>query len=241
MSPPDFSGLAVIIPAFREEESLPSLLSELAAAGFAPEQVIVVNDHSPDRTADIARQAGVVVLDLPVNLGIGGAVQTGYRWAATHGFEFAVQVDGDGQHPPSTLEVLLKEARASNADMVIGSRFKERASEFRSSFLRRVGIRWFSLLIRALTGATVFDTTSGLRMCSRRLFTRFASSYPTDYPEPETTAWALAHGYKVIELGVSMRERQGGSSSITNLRPLYYMAKVTLGILVASFRFSRVN
>ena len=226
------SDLAILIPAFNEAESLPNLIAECLSAGFQSSQMAVINDGSRDNTADVMRsQSGVTLLDLPINLGIGGAMQTGYKWACARGFRYAIQVDGDGQHDPAQIPPLLKLARRESAAMVVGSRFVGTQRQgFQSTWLRRVGIFWFSKWIGLLTGQKILDTTSGLRLCERRLMDVFAAEYPSDYPEPETLALTLALGLKVLEHPVVMRSRSAGQSSIAGFRSAYYMVKVTLGI-----------
>ena len=223
----------VIIPAWNEAASIEGVIAELRrdAPGF---DLVVVNDGSTDGTGDICRRLGATVLDLPVNLGIGGAVQTGYLYAFRMGYDTATQIDGDGQHPASALPAMLERLQAEGADMVIGSRFIERRG-FQSMRLRRVGIRFLSFLLRILTGVTITDPTSGLRMASRRLIRIFARDYPNDYPEPESAVNALSHGAKIIETPVEMRERTAGTSSISMKRSLYYMVKVSLAMAVARF------
>lgn len=223
----------VIIPAWNEAKSIEGVISELRRE--APDfDFVIVNDGSSDETADVCRRVGATVLDLPVNLGIGGAVQVGYLYAMRNGYDTATQIDGDGQHPASALPAMLERLRAESADMVIGSRFIE-GRGFQSARLRRVGIRFLSFLLRILTGKTITDPTSGLRMVSRRLICIFAKDYPNDYPEPESAVNALSHGAKIVETPVEMRERVAGASSISMKRSLYYMVKVSIAMAVARF------
>jgi len=225
--------LAILIPAYNEEKSLPALIHSLKTLGLPDSEIVVINDGSRDSTLEVARKQSVTVLDLPINLGIGGAMQTGYRWAEKMDYEWAIQMDGDGQHDPGFIVGMLQEAERSKVQMLIGSRFLPgHSSDFRSTFLRRVGIGWFSFLIGALCRKRVYDPTSGLRLVRRELIRSFAHSYPSDYPEPETTATAIAAGHVVREVPVSMRARQGGRSSIDGPRSLYYMVKVSVGILM---------
>lgn len=226
-----------ILPCFNEEVALAGLLQEILATGLSPGQIIVVSDGSTDGTAGVANRAGVHLVDLPINLGIGGALQAGYLKALQEGAAYGVQVDGDGQHDPHELATLAQAALADGADLVIGSRFLVPESDgFKSSTMRRLGIRWLSAVIRFATGRRITDPTSGFRLASKRLMERFAAEYPSDYPEPETAAEALSGGFKVREVSVRMRVRQGGHSSIIRLDPIYYMIKVTMGILVGSLR-----
>ncbi len=220
----------VVIPAFNEAESIVATVQSVSAFGY---DYVVINDGSTDNTLDACRKAGLNVVDLPQNLGIGGAVQCGHKYAREYGYDVDVQVDGDGQHDPSYIAGLVEEIR-KGADLVIGSRFLEKTDGFQSTFLRRVGITWLSGWLRLLSGRTITDPTSGFRACSRKTIELYCSDYPTDYPEPESIAVALRLGFDVCEAPVKMRERQGGSSSIGGLSTVYYMIKVSLAILIAS-------
>ncbi len=220
----------VIIPAYNEGESIYNTVKEIEKA--APDfDYVIVNDCSGDDTRKICVEHGFHYIDLPINQGIGGAVQTGYLYAYENDYDVAVQVDGDGQHDPSFLEQMADTLKKEQADMVIGSRFIERKG-FQSSVTRRIGIRYFTCLIRLLTGAKITDPTSGLRMIGKDVIALFARSYPRDYPEPESVVDILCKGKKVVEIPVLMRERQGGVSSIRMGKSVYYMIKVTLAILL---------
>jgi glycosyltransferase involved in cell wall biosynthesis len=229
----------VIIPAFNEAGAIAKTVREVFASGVALD-VLVVDDGSLDDTALRARQEGALVVRLPFNLGIGGAVQTGYRYAKAHGYDVAVQVDGDGQHDPKYLSAVISPVVGGSADMVIGSRFMEGSHGFRSSAARRLGIGFFSFLIRLLTGVVVTDPTSGFRACGRRLIDVFAGFYPQDYPEPEAIVVAQRLGYKVREVPVAMRARETGVSSISFLKPVYYMIKVSGAILLHTLKDRKV-
>jgi len=219
----------VIVPAWNEERVLPAVLADLRR--LAPDwEVCVVDDGSTDATAAVARERGAVVLPLPINLGIGGAVQTGYLWARDHAFDVAAQIDGDGQHDPQYLPAAL-ERLSAGADLVVGSRYLG-DGEFQSTALRRAGSRYLSWLLRLRCGARVSDPTSGFRVAGRRAIELFAANYPSDYPEPEAIALAIWRGLRVDELAVRMRRRQHGSSSIGPLRTLYYLLKVSLALLL---------
>ena len=194
---------------------------------------IVINDCSTDDTLEILKSNKLNYISLPVNLGIGGAVQTGYKYALENNYDVAVQVDGDGQHDPVYLSELLKKMININADMVIGSRFIENQG-FQSTFMRRIGIVYFTKLIKLLTGTTITDPTSGFRMANREVIKMFASQYPKDYPEPESIVTLLKAGKKVVEVPVQMKARQGGESSIKMANSVYYMIKVSLAILIES-------
>lgn len=224
----------VIIPAYNEEENIVGIVAEIknTAADF---DYLVINDHSKDDTLRLCRENGINVIDLPINLGIGGAVQTGYKYACLHNYDYAVQLDGDGQHDPAYLNAMYKRIVDDNADMVIGSRFIEKKG-FQSSVTRRFGIRFFTLLIKLLTGAVITDPTSGFRMVNRGIIEKFARDYPRDYPEPESVVSVLKDNKKVIEMPVEMRERLGGVSSINIKRSVYYMIKVTIAIIMERVR-----
>lgn len=224
----------IIIPAYNESESIEHTVRDIQeyAKDF---DYIVVNDCSTDRTLDICKEQGFPVISLPINLGIGGAVQTGYLYAYRNGYDMAVQVDGDGQHDPAFLTQMAERLVSHQLDMVIGSRFIEKQG-FQSSLLRRVGIRYFSWLIRMLTGKTITDPTSGLRMVGRDVIKLFSERYPNDFPEPESITAILRQGKKVGEIPVVMRERAGGISSISAQNSIYYMIKVSLAILIEWIR-----
>ncbi|HEY7207769.1 MAG TPA: glycosyltransferase family 2 protein [Gaiellaceae bacterium] len=225
-----------IVPALNEQESVGRVIDELRA--FDPGlDVVVVDDGSTDRTAGIAVDSGARVVRLPFNLGIGGAMQTGFRYAFEHGYDVAVQVDGDGQHDPAELPKILAPLIAGEADLVVGSRFTGEG-EFRSTALRRVGIRVFAWTVSRIVGQRVTDTTSGFRAVGRRGIALFAADYPHDYPEVEATVMVAKARLRLLEVPVSMRERAGGRSSITTLGSVYYMAKVMLALFVGLFRRS---
>lgn len=224
----------IIIPAYNESACIEDTVHDIMenAADF---DYVIINDCSTDNTREICERNGFNIVNLPINLGIGGAVQTGYMYAMEYGYDVAVQVDGDGQHDPQFLRQMAEYLEAHKVDMVIGSRFIEKEG-FQSSWLRRVGIVYFTKLIKLCTGATITDPTSGLRMAGKKVIRMFADCYPKDYPEPESTVMALMQGCKVDEIPVVMRERQGGVSSITMKKSIYYMIKVTLAILMETIR-----
>ena len=223
----------VIIPAFNESGSIEKTISDLTsnAPGF---DYLVVNDCSTDNTLEILKKNKYEHISLPVNLGIGGAVQAGYMYAYNNGYDIAVQFDGDGQHNASYLDEMVKKLEETDSDMVIGSRFIEHEG-FQSSGVRRVGIKFFTGLIKLLTGKKITDPTSGFRMVNRRLISLFAKDYPKDYPEPESEVTIISKGYKVEELPVVMNEREEGVSSISMINGVYYMIKVSIAILIARF------
>ena len=220
----------VIIPALNEERNLPQVLASLRrdAPGW---DLCVIDDGSADRTAALAREQGAVVLRLSQNLGIGGAVQTGYLWAREHGYDVAAQIDGDGQHDPLFLAAALAPITDGQADLVVGSRYLG-GEGFRSTAVRRAGIRYLCWFLRLRCGARVTDPTSGFRLAGRRAIALFAASYPSDYPEPEAIALATRNALSVREVPVVMREREHGSSSIGAGDTLYYLVKVSLALLL---------
>lgn len=224
----------IIIPAYNESACIENTVRDIMLN--APDfDYVIINDCSTDDTREICEKNGFNIVNLPINLGIGGAVQTGYMYAEEYGYDVAVQVDGDGQHDAQFLRVMADYLKEHQVDMVIGSRFIKKEG-FQSSFMRRVGINYFMALIKLVTGKRITDPTSGLRMAGKRVIRLFAESYPKDYPEPESTVAALKRNFVVEEIPVVMRERQGGESSITFKKSIYYMIKVTLAILMEAMR-----
>lgn len=225
-----------IVPALNEEATIPYVIDELRA--FDPGlDVVVVDDASVDRTAAVAAGKGARVLRLPFNLGIGGAVQTGFRYAFEHGYDIAVRVDGDGQHDPAQLGRILEPVLRGDVDVAVGSRFAASSEDgYRSSRTRRAGIRLLAWVVSRIVGQRVTDTTSGFQALNRNGIALFARDYPHDYPEVEATVMAVRHRLRLCEVAVSMRERGGGRSSITTLGSVYYMVKVLLAIFVGMFR-----
>ncbi|ABF33730.1 TPA: glycosyltransferase family 2 protein [Streptococcus pyogenes] len=227
----------IIIPAYNESSNIVNTIRTIESD--APDfDYIIIDDCSTDNTLAICQEQGFNVISLPINLGIGGAVQTGYRYAQRCGYDVAVQVDGDGQHNPCYLEKMVEVLVQSSVNMVIGSRFITKEG-FQSSFARRIGIKYFTWLIALLTEKKITDATSGLRLIDRSLIERFANHYPDDYPEPETVVDVLVSHFKVKEIPVVMNERQGGVSSISLTKSVYYMIKVTLAILVVRLKGNR--
>jgi len=226
-----------IVPARNEEGAIGAVVREIRA--FDPGlDVVVIDDGSTDRTAAVAAAAGAHVVRLPFNLGIGGAVQTGFRYALAHGFELAVRLDGDGQHEAYELAKVIEPILAGEADIVVGSRFAARDGHYKGPLPRRVGIRLFAAIVSMLVRQRVTDTTSGFQALNRRGITLFAADYPHDYPEVEATVMVYRHRLRLREVPVTMRERSTGSSSITALRSVYYIAKVSLALFVGLFRRS---
>ena len=218
----------VIIPAYNERESILSTVEKIKACGY---DYIVVNDGSLDDTLQLCHANDINVLDLPQNLGIGGAVQAGHKYAQHYGYDIDIQVDGDGQHDASYLEALV-DAVHEGRDLVIGSRFLEPTDGFQSTVMRRVGKTWLSGCLKLMARVRVTDPTSGFRACGPRAIELFCNSYPIDYPEPESIALAARSGLTLGEIPVVMHERQGGVSSINALASVYYMIKVSLAIAI---------
>jgi glycosyltransferase involved in cell wall biosynthesis len=223
-----------IVPAFNEEGNIGGVLNELRTfdAGL---QIVVISDGSTDRTAAVAAEHGAHVIRLPFNLGIGGAVQTGFRYAWEEGYDIVVRVDGDGQHDPAQLAQVLAPVLADEADIVVGSRFAGE-SDYRSSATRRIGIRVLAWVVSAIARQRVTDTTSGFQALNRRAIRLFAADYPHDYPEVEGMVMVIRHRLRLREVPVSMRARVHGRSSIGSLASVYYMAKVLLALFVGLFR-----
>ncbi|MCI8717239.1 MAG: glycosyltransferase family 2 protein [Lachnospiraceae bacterium] len=224
----------VIIPAFNESASIVNTVKDIEenSEGF---DYIIINDRSTDNTLDVCRKNRLNVLDLPLNLGIGGAVQTGYWYAYENGYDIAVQFDGDGQHDAKYLNTMAEHLTKHKLDMVIGSRFITNEG-FQSSGARRMGIKYFTFLIKLLTGKKITDPTSGYRLCNRKVIKLFSNQYPKDYPEPETVVALIKRGLNVDEIPVVMRAREEGVSSISPKKSIYYMFKVTLAILIEKSR-----
>jgi hypothetical protein len=233
----------IIIPAYNEEQALPGTIASLQSL---PElyEIVVVNDGSRDKTAQVAAEAArssrlkVHLLNLPVNSGIGVAVQSGYLFAARRGeYQYVIQFDADGQHDAGSIQALVAECEQKGLDLCIGSRFLAPGkTDFRSTALRRLGIRFFARLINLLSGVHVTDPTSGFRCAGPRVWRYFAQQYPDDYPEPEVLYWCVRNKLHTGEIAVRMHERAGGVSSIHFVRSVYYMIKVPLAILVDRLR-----
>lgn len=224
----------VIIPAYNEQGGIEKTVQDVLE--YAPEfDYVIINDCSTDNTLEICRKRGFHVINLPVNLGIGGGVQTGYLYAWQNGYDIAVQFDGDGQHNAAYLNEMAEKLVSENLDMVIGSRYIKKEG-FQSSGIRRVGIRYFTWLIHLVTGKKITDPTSGMRMVNKDIIALYAKKYPKDYPEPESVVTILKQGKKVEETAVRMNAREEGVSSISPGKSVYYMIKVTLAILIAALR-----
>ena len=233
-----------IVPARNEEGAIGGVMAELKAFDQHLD-IVVIDDGSTDETAAVAAAAGAYVVTLPFNLGIGAAVQTGFKFALDNGYELAVRLDGDGQHDPGELPKLLEPLARGEADIVVGSRFArvagaDGANEHRPVLARRLGIVFFARLVSLLTRQRVTDTTSGFQALNARGIAIFAADYPHDYPEVEATVMVYKHRLRLVEVPVRMRDREHGQSSITALRSVYYVLKVTLALLVGMVRRSSV-
>ena len=221
----------IIIPAYNESSNIEKTVETIKKE--APEfDYVIINDCSTDNTRQICENHHYNIVNLPINLGIGGAVQTGYRYGYEEGYDLAVQVDGDGQHDIHFVDDLVDPIVNKRANMTIGSRFVEGStSEFKSTKARQMGIRMISGFIKFFTNVKLYDVTSGFRAIDRTLIQEFSINYPTEYPEPISTTNVLKHGKKVVEVPVKMNERQGGVSSIHSWKNVYYMINVLMSII----------
>lgn len=227
--------ILIVIPAFNEQNNILKVIRDVREH-VRDCDIIVINDCSLDGTSSVAKKAeGVKVVDLPYNLGIGGAVQTGFKYAAAHGYEYAVQIDGDGQHMSKEVDTLYNTMIRTGSDVVIGSRFLD-VQSFRTSWSRRLGIKVFYYLFRMLIRTKVTDGTSGFRMYNRKSIQLLSKHYSDDYPEPDAIIMLKKHGLRISEVGVEMKQREHGSSSITMIKSPYYMAKVIVSIFFSFIR-----
>lgn len=227
----------VIVPAYNEQDNIQKTILDIKKnAPYA--DYIVINDCSNDNTKRILQECGAEYLDLPVNLGIGGGVQTGYLYAAEHEYDIVIQFDGDGQHDACYIKNLIEPIENGQADVVIGSRFINKTG-FQSSALRRVGISFLSCLIATLCGVHIKDVTSGMRAVNRAVAEEFSRNYAQDYPEPEAILVSGLMGARVLEVPVKMYARQNGASSINKLRSMYYMIKVSLNLIIIRISHKR--
>lgn len=227
----------LIIPAYNEEENILKVYNDIKdynKKNKTKYDVIVINDGSRDLTSKICHDNNIPIIDLVRNLGIGGAVQTGYKYAKENGYDIAIQYDGDGQHDVSYVKDMIKPIIDNEADMVIGSRFVEKNNDgFKSSSARRMGIKLISFFLKLKTKVKIYDTTSGFRAINANLIDRFSLIYPLEYPEPISTVDILCHKFRVKEVSVKMKERTGGVSSIHSWKNVYYMVNVLLTIILS--------
>lgn len=232
--------ILIIIPAYNEEECILKTyqnIKDYNKKNGTNYDVIVINDCSTDKTYSICRENEIPVISLIHNLGIGGAVQTGYKYAYEHNYDVALQYDGDGQHDISYVNNIVLPILKDESDFVIGSRFVDKtSSEFQSSFARRIGIKIISFTIKIITKKKIYDVTSGFRAANKKVIKQFAKEYPVDYPEPITNTELLKMNYRISEIPVSMNEREGGVSSIRSWKNIYYMVNVVLSVIVIGLR-----
>ncbi|MEC0213247.1 glycosyltransferase family 2 protein [Paenibacillus ehimensis] len=225
----------VIIPAYNEEKSIEKVIREIRF--HVPEvDVVVINDGSRDKTEEVAKHAGAEVISMPFNVGIGGGMQTGYLYAKKNGYDFAVQIDADGQHNASDLPKLLESAK--NSDLIVGSRYVQSTS-YKSTFMRRIGMIFFSFIVSLLTNQKFTDTTSGYRVANKKVIDLYCNYYPMDYPEVEAIVYLKYKGCSIMEVSTEMRNRLEGESSINALKSVYYMTKVTLSLFMNALRFAK--
>jgi glycosyltransferase involved in cell wall biosynthesis len=225
-----YASSVLLIPAHNEAEAIGDLIEEVkeSCPGLT---IVVINDASEDETASVARAHGAILLDLPLNLGVAGAMQAGFRWACEQGFQYAFRCDGDGQHPPSAIPILFHHMKQTKADLVIGSRFLGTSSTS-SSLVRRIGIGYLAVFLSRVCRHKVTDPTSGFQLANHYLMHFFSHVYPEDYPEPESLALLRRQGYAFSEVGVPFRDRMGGTSSLKGISSLYFAIKVTLALVV---------
>ena len=222
--------ILVIIPAYNEEKNIVNVINNIEK-DCPNVDYVIINDCSKDNTKKVIEERGFNYVSLPVNMGIGGGVQTGYKYAVEHDYDTAIQIDGDGQHDPKYIEKLIQPILNGEADMTIGSRFIQKEG-FQTSFMRRVGINFLKYLIKLCCGVKITDATSGFRATNKKLTKEFSENYAQDYPEPEAIIHSILNGYKVKEVPVIMHERQEGESSINMTKSVYYMIKVSLAIIL---------
>lgn len=223
-----------IIPAYNEEKSIKKVINDIYNM-TEDTDVVVINDGSTDNTEKEAKDTKAYVISLPYNLGIGGAMQTGYLYALRNGYDIALQVDADGQHDAKSIKSIIKPLRDEEADLVIGSRYLEKTG-YRSTLFRRLGMIYFTNIIKLFTGERITDTTSGFRAANKKVIEVFADDYPEDYPEVEVLVRLNKKKFKIKEVSVEMHERKAGKSSITAFKSAYYMIKVTLGITISAIK-----
>lgn len=231
--------IILIIPCYNEEDNILKTYNKIVdynKKNNIKYDVIVINDGSVDKTGRILDDENIPHIDLVHNLGIGGAVQTGYKYANYNNYDIAVQFDGDGQHDINYVKKIVEPVINNEADFVVGSRFIDNVSSFKTSRSRRIGIRIISFFIKVFAGIKIYDTTSGFRACNKKILAEFAKDYPLEYPEPITTVELYKKKYRIKEVGVNMLERVGGVSSIHAWKNIYYMLNVCLSIIITSSR-----
>ena len=231
--------IILIIPAYNEEENILKTYKKIVDYNKKNKtnyDLIVINDGSKDKTGEILDKEKIPHIDLIHNLGIGGAVQTGYKYAYYHNYDIAVQFDGDGQHDINYVKNIIEPIINNKADFVIGSRFVDNVSSFKTTMSRRMGIKIISFFIKIFAKIKVYDTTSGFRACNKEIIKSFAKEYPLEYPEPITTVELAKKKYRILEVGSNMLERVGGKSSIHTWKDAYYMINVCLSIIIAGCR-----
>lgn len=235
--------ILLIIPSYNEEDNILNnyyRIMEYNKKSVINYDVIIINDGSTDKTEEICKKNNIPYISLIHNLGIGGAVQTGYKYAYENGYDVAVQFDGDGQHDINYVKNIIEPIQNGTADMVIGSRFIDKSSSaFKTSKARRIGIKVISFFIKLITRKKIYDTTSGFRAVNKKIIKKFASNYPVEYPEPVSTTELLRLGYDVSEVPVSMNERENGVSSIRAWKNIYYMVNVVLSIIIIGLGVSK--
>ena len=222
--------ILVIIPAYNEAANIGGVISALRRE-VPHADIVVINDGSSDATGQVAAGLGIRVVKLPYNMGIGAAMQTGYMYAADKGYDIALQVDGDGQHPPNQIQKVISPVIEGRADIAIGSRFLGEG-EYVPSLARSIGIKTFSRMLSVITRQKVTDPTSGFRAVNKDVIRFYARDYPEDYPEPEAIALLHKAGFRIAEVPIRMEARVWGKSSITYFRAFYYMVKVSLAVLI---------
>lgn len=227
----------IVVPIYNESENIEFIINDLKNVDY---DIVFINDASTDDSLIKLKANGVNVVSLPINLGIGGCMQTGYLYAKENDYDIAIQYDGDGQHVAGHIKQLVKKIEGGY-DYTIGSRYISDDNNFKSSAIRRIGIKMLSTLIYFLTGKKILDVTSGFRACNKELINYFTKYYPTDYPEPEVVGSLAKQGYRICETPVQMRKRQGGKSSIKPFKSVYYMAKVSISILALSNSYKKVS
>lgn len=227
--------ICIIIPAYNEAATLPRVIRNIQQQRISKADIVVVNDASSDTTSAVAQQNHALVLDLPINLGIGGAMQAGLKYAHRHNYDIAMQVDGDGQHDPKYIARVLAPILEGTADVVIGSRFLKKIG-YTSSLVRLFGIRFFAWLIGMMTNQRIYDATSGYRAYNKRALGFAAKHYPSDFPEPESIVQFLRNGFRIKEVSVVMHSRQGGVSSVRISKGIYFVASNTLAIIITTFK-----